>query len=101
MKKPINPSKSSSTGSAAPSRASGSASATGKASGGIRFPLLFGRSNYMWMLIGLALIVVGNVLMIGNEDIYSFTKITLAPIVIMLGFLVEIYAIMHRPASRP
>jgi hypothetical protein len=53
------------------------------------------------MLIGLAFIVVGNVMMIGKEDIYSFTKITLAPIVIMAGFLVEIYAIMHRPAARP
>jgi bacteriorhodopsin len=93
MKKSINPNKNNSAGSAA--------SHAGKASGGIRFPLLFGRSNYMWMLIGLALIVAGNVMMIGNEDIYSFTKITLAPIVIMSGFLLEIYAIMHRPASRP
>jgi len=79
---------------------SSTAAGRGKSLGGINFPLLFGRSNYIWMLIGLALIVVGNVLMIGKEDIYSFTKITLAPIIIMAGFLVEIYAIMHRPASR-
>lgn len=72
-----------------------------KKQGGVHFPLLFGRSNYFWMLVGLAVIVVGNVLMIGTEDIYSFTKITLAPILIMLGFLIEIYAIMHRSASRP
>ena len=106
MKKSINPSKTISdrpvaSSTASSSVSSGGKSSGGKSSGGVRFPLLFGRSNYMWMLIGLALIVVGNVLMIGNEDIYSFTKITLAPIVIMLGFLVEIYAIMYRPASRP
>jgi hypothetical protein len=78
-----------------------SAASKTKSSGVLKFPLLFGRSNYLWMLIGLAFIVVGNVMMIGKEDIYSFTKITLAPIVIMAGFLVEIYAIMHRPAARP
>ncbi|MFM8492919.1 MAG: DUF3098 domain-containing protein [Bacteroidota bacterium] len=89
------------TKSAASTANSASSTASGKSQNGINFPLLFGRSNYLWMLIGLALIVVGNVLMIGKEDIYSFTKITLAPIVIMAGFLVEIYAIMHRPASRP
>jgi len=110
MKKSINPSKTISDRPVASSTASSSESAGGKSSGGkssgskssggVRFPLLFGRSNYMWMLIGLTLIVAGNILMIGNEDIYSFTKITLAPIVIMAGFLVEIYAIMHRPASR-
>ncbi len=58
--------------------------------------LLFSKKNYTLMLIGLGLIALGNILMIGNEDIYSFTKITLAPILIMAGFLVEIYAIMFR-----
>ena len=105
MKKSINPSKTISdrpvaSSTASSSESAGGKSSGGKSSGGVRFPLLFGRSNYMWMLIGLTLIVAGNILMIGNEDIYSFTKITLAPIVIMAGFLVEIYAIMHRPASR-
>lgn len=85
----------------APAAAGAAARDRAKPSGTFNYPLLFGRSHYRWMLIGLALIVVGNVMMIGNEDIYSFTKITLAPIVIMAGFLVEIYAIMHRPAARP
>ncbi|MFN3529568.1 MAG: DUF3098 domain-containing protein [Bacteroidia bacterium] len=61
--------------------------------------LLFSKKNYTLMLIGLGLIVLGNILMIGTEDIYGFTKITLAPILIMAGFLVEIYAIMFRPKA--
>ncbi len=62
--------------------------------------LLFNKKNYTLMLVGLGLIALGNILMIGNEDIYSFTKITLAPILIMAGFLVEIYAIMFRPKKQ-
>jgi hypothetical protein len=62
--------------------------------------LLFSKKNYTLMLIGLGLIAVGNFLMIGNEDIYSFTKITLAPVLIMAGFVLEIYAIMFRPKKQ-
>lgn len=62
--------------------------------------LLFSKKNYTLMLVGLGLIALGNILMIGNEDIYSFTKITLAPILVMAGFLVEIYAIMFRPKKQ-
>jgi len=61
--------------------------------------LLFSKKNYTWMLIGLGLIALGNILMIGTEDIYGFTKITLAPIMIMAGFLIEIYAILFRPKA--
>jgi ABC-type Mn2+/Zn2+ transport system permease subunit len=62
--------------------------------------LLFSKKNYTLMLIGLGLIALGNILMIGNEDIYSFTKITLAPVLIMAGFVLEIYAIMFRPKKQ-
>jgi Protein of unknown function (DUF3098) len=60
---------------------------------------LFGPMNYRLMLLGLILLVVGNLLMIGKEDIYSFTKITLAPLVITSGYLVELAAILYRPRS--
>ena len=60
---------------------------------------LFGPMNYRLMLLGLVLLVVGNMLMTGKEDIYSFTKITLAPLVISLGYLVELAAILYRPRS--
>ena len=68
--------------------------------------MAFGRQNYMLLLIGLALIFVGFLLMIGggshdpnvfNEKIFSFRRITLAPILILAGFVVEIFAIMKKP----
>jgi hypothetical protein len=66
----------------------------------------FGKENYRLMLIGLALIAVGFLLMVGggsddpnvfNPEIFSFRRITLAPILILAGFVVEIFAIMKRP----
>ncbi|MBM3912016.1 MAG: DUF3098 domain-containing protein [Sphingomonadales bacterium] len=60
---------------------------------------LFQPINYRLMLLGLVLLVAGNALMIGKEDIYSFTKITLAPIIIAAGYLVELVAILYRPRS--
>lgn len=68
---------------------------------------LFGKTNYQWMIGGILLIFVGFLCMMGGkssdpnvfnyDEIYSFRRVTLAPILVMLGFLVEIYAIMHRP----
>jgi hypothetical protein len=64
----------------------------------------FGRENYKWMLIG-AIIFLGFVLMAGggsddpkvfNPDIFSPRRITIAPIVVMIGFIVEIYAILKK-----
>jgi hypothetical protein len=70
---------------------------------------LFDRSNYMWMIGGVVLILIGFALMSGGksadphqfnfEEIYSFRRITLAPIVVLLGFAVEIYAIMKKPKA--
>ena len=71
----------------------------------------FGKENYKWMLIGLALIIVGFLLMLGadantvdgkldpnswNEDIFSFRRIRLAPFLIIAGFGVQVYAIRKR-----
>jgi Protein of unknown function (DUF3098) len=68
---------------------------------------LFGKENYMWMIGGVVLILIGFMLMTGGkstdptkfnyEEIYSFRRITLAPIVVMLGFVVEVFAIMRKP----
>lgn len=66
----------------------------------------FEKENYKWMLIGLALIVAGFILMIGggsddphvfNEKIFNFQRLTLAPLLILAGYVVEIFAIMKRP----
>ena len=63
----------------------------------------FKKRNYVLMLIGLGLIVLGFLLMSGggsedptkfSQDIFSFRRITLATIIVMLGFIVEVFAIM-------
>jgi Protein of unknown function (DUF3098). len=71
------------------------------------FDPLFTKENYLWMAIGGAIIVLGMFLMSGgkNQDpnvfnnnvTYSFTRITLAPILIIAGILVEVYAIFKKP----
>jgi hypothetical protein len=60
---------------------------------------VFGPQNYRLMLIGLAVIILGFILMYGKEDIYDFRKITLAPIVVLSGFVIEIFAIMRKPKA--
>ena len=66
----------------------------------------FGKENYILVLVGLALIAIGFFLMAGggsddpnvfSEEIFSTRRITVAPIVILLGFTVEIFAIMKKP----
>ncbi|MCU0378308.1 MAG: DUF3098 domain-containing protein [Bacteroidales bacterium] len=65
-----------------------------------------GRENYKLMAIGFAVIIVGFILMAGgksddpkvfSEDIFSFRRITLAPMIVLAGFIFEIYAIMKKP----
>ncbi len=68
---------------------------------------LFGKENYMWMLIGLAVAALGFFLMAGGKssdpakfndnDVYSTTRITIAPILIIAGLVIEIFAIMRKP----
>lgn len=66
---------------------------------------VFGKENYKFLFIGLGLIVLGFILMIGggsdspdefNEGIFNFQRLTLVPILILVGFGIEIYAIMKR-----
>jgi hypothetical protein len=60
---------------------------------------LFGKQNYMLMLAGVLLIALGFYLMAGTEDIFSSTKLTVAPIIVMIGFVVELFAIMRKKAN--
>jgi hypothetical protein len=57
----------------------------------------FGKENYTLMILGIVVIFIGFVLMYGTEDIFDFRKVTLAPIVVLLGFVIEIFAIVRRP----
>ncbi|HRH59603.1 MAG TPA: DUF3098 domain-containing protein [Chitinophagaceae bacterium] len=72
-------------------------------------PALFSKDNYTWMMIGAAIVALGMFLMSGgkNQDVntfdynvvYSTTRITVAPILIVAGLLVEVYAIFKKPKS--
>lgn len=71
---------------------------------------LFGKGNYRWMLIGLIAVALGLILMGGGKskdpnvfnpkEIYSFTRITLAPILILGGFVIEIFAIFFKEREK-
>lgn len=68
---------------------------------------IFDKQNYLWMIAGAVLILAGILLMIGGkssdpnvfnkEELYSFQRITLAPLLIVGGLVVEIFAIMKKP----
>ncbi len=67
-----------------------------------------GRENFKLLAIGFVIIVVGFLLMLGgksddpnkfSENIFSFRRITLAPIVVLAGFIFEIWAIMKKPKN--
>jgi hypothetical protein len=67
---------------------------------------LFDKGNYKWMLIGVAFILLGLILMAGGkspdphkfnyDEVYSFRRITLAPIMILIGLGIEVYAIIKK-----
>lgn len=70
---------------------------------------VFEKKNYKFMLIGLAFIVIGFILMSGggsddpnvfNPEIYSWRRIRLAPALILIGFGIEVYAILLNPNKR-
>ena len=68
--------------------------------------ILFSKENYKWMLIGLIVMAIGFFLMAGGKSadpnvfndnqIYSFRRITLAPILIVGGLVIEIFAIIKK-----
>jgi len=68
---------------------------------------IFDKQNYLWMIAGAVLILAGILLMIGGkssdpnvfnkDEVYSFQRITLAPLLIVGGLVVEIFAIMKKP----
>jgi Protein of unknown function (DUF3098) len=67
---------------------------------------LFTKDNYIWMLAGLAVMALGFFLMAGGKspdpkvfndsEVYSTTRITIAPILIIAGLVIEIFAIMKK-----
>ena len=69
---------------------------------------VFSRMNYRLLIIGLAVLFVGFLLMSGggsddpnqfDSSIFSFTRVTLAPVIVLIGFIIEGVAIMYRPKA--
>lgn len=70
-------------------------------------PAIFTRENYKWMLIGAVVIAIGMFLLSGGKSsdpsvferdkVYSTTRITIAPILILAGLVIEIFAIFRKP----
>tara|TARA_B110000196_G_C21150364_1_gene669204 strand:- start:2146 stop:2370 length:225 start_codon:yes stop_codon:yes gene_type:complete len=70
---------------------------------------VFNKKNYVLLLSGLVLILLGLLLMIGggsedptkfSKEIFNFQRLTLAPILIVSGFVLEIFAIMSRSETK-
>jgi hypothetical protein len=69
---------------------------------------VFGKKNYIFMFVGLAVIALGFILMAGgasddpnvfNEAVFNAQRIHIAPMLVMAGFAIEIYAILLNPNS--
>ncbi len=70
---------------------------------------LFTRDNYIWMIAGIVVIAFGMLLMAGGKssnpaefnqkEVYSTTRITIAPLLIIIGLGLEIFAIFKKPKS--
>ena len=70
---------------------------------------IFKKSNYRIMIIGIAFIVIGFVLMSGggsddpnifSNEIYNFRRIRLAPTLVLIGFGIQVYAILYKNKSK-
>ena len=77
-----------------------------KAEEGPRFA--FDKQNYVLVIIGLVVLGIGLLLLIGggsddpnvfNDSLFDFRRLTLAPILILAGYIIEIFAIMKLPKS--
>ncbi len=68
------------------------------------------KENYRLMIIGFVIVVIGFILMIGGksedpnifnkDELFSFRRITLAPVIVLAGFIFEVWAIMKKPKEK-
>jgi len=70
---------------------------------------IFGKRNYKFMFIGIAFIALGLILMSGggsddpnvfNPEIFNWRRIRLAPTLVLIGFIIQVYAILINPDKR-
>ena len=69
---------------------------------------VFSKKNYIWMFIGLAFIAVGFILVVGggsddpnvfSDAVFSVQRIRIAPTLVLIGFGIQIYAILLKPKA--
>lgn len=60
---------------------------------------VFDKSNYRLFIISIAVVAFGFILMSGTTDIYSTTKIVIAPVVVLAGFALGFFAILKKPSA--
>lgn len=69
----------------------------------------FNKQNYTLIIVGLVFLGIGFLLLIGggsddpnvfNDSIFNFRRLTLSPILILAGYIIEIFAIMKLPKSK-
>lgn len=69
--------------------------------------LAFDKMNYILLAVGMAVVVLGFILMSGGSssetaydpDIFSVRRIKVAPVVCLLGFVSMIYAVIRKPKN--
>ena len=61
---------------------------------------IFDKGNYRLLIISIAVVAFGFILMSGTTDIYSTTKIVIAPIVVLGGFALGFFAIFKKPSVK-
>jgi len=81
-----------------------------KTKGNIGDPLfVFNKENYILVIAGLVVLTAGFLLLIGggsdnpkvfNFALFNFQRLTLAPILILIGYIIEMFAILKRPKAR-
>ena len=57
---------------------------------------VFSKNNYRLMVLSIIVVFFGFMLMIGDTNIYEFRKIVLAPIVVLIGFVIGFVAILKK-----
>ncbi len=83
---------------------------TNPAGGNVRDEFPFTRENYKWLIIGIVVAFIGFVLMSGGgtndptqfdgDSLFSFRRLTLSPLMILVGFGVILYAIILKPKEQ-